>query len=139
MRAVQVLLYPIHSPVYSPLYRRRISRYGYHSSVANSTPRTVARIGVPVAQPRLYTCLLDRSYRGHTDWYLLIFYCQPMLPNRCPGIRLPTDTGYRELPIIPALLLSWTLFPGPLSYLAPHFFPRSLGYRTRLQAFLSLE
>lgn len=33
-----------------------------------------------------------RSYRApYTEQYPLIFYCQPSLPNRCPGIRLPAD------------------------------------------------
>lgn len=49
----------------------------------------------------IYICIcLSRSYReiSSVPWveYLLIFYCQPTLPNRCP-IRLLADTGYLEI------------------------------------------
>lgn len=60
-------------------------------------------------------CLFSRSYRDHTDWYLLIFYCQPMLPNPLPWHqivyqrwlrRITNDTPVSLLPFVSHLFLA---------------------------------
>ena len=83
--------------------------------MANSTPRrSVARIGVAVLE-RAYipACLLSRSYRGHTDWYLLIFYCQPMLPNPLPWHQIVCQRWLPRITNVPP--------PCPPSFLGPVF------------------
>lgn len=62
---------------------RRISRYGYHSSVANSTPGTVAGIGSACAQAALiYLPPFPILSLRHTDLVPAdILLSQPMLPN----------------------------------------------------------
>lgn len=62
---------------------RRISRYGYHSSVANSTPGTVAWIGSACAQAALiYLPPFPILSLRHTDLVPAdILLSQPMLPN----------------------------------------------------------
>lgn len=129
------------SPFTPHCIERRISRYGYHSSVANSTPGTVARIGsacAPAALIYLPPFPILSLYR-HTDHrYLLIFYCHNRcFRTRCPGIRLP-DTGYRELRTTRPGLSRFFSWPSSWPWSPTTFVgSRSLGYRTTRTTSLS--
>lgn len=72
------------SPFTPHCIERRISRYGYHSSVANSTPGTVARIGSAWCPSRAYIpASFPDSIALSPYWPVPadILLSQPMLPN----------------------------------------------------------